>query len=217
VTRFHVILSRQDPDSRRPDYEIQGKTIEPAILRKTENGSIIYNHHILAATVEVIQDSIITKLIKATKSDQTIQEMIKVDNDKITTDDTGLVYFYRLIYVPRDLREEIIKLHHDTPLYGHMGTEKTTEQISRNYYFPNMRKKVEKYIKNCTICQQDKPVRHLPYGNLQSPQAPTKPWEWITIDFIVKLPISEGFDTITVITDRLTKYIHLIPTNETMN
>jgi len=46
------------------------------------------------------------------------------------------------------------------------------------------------------------------------PQTPTKPWEWITIDFIVKLPISEGFDTITVITDRLTKYIHLIPTRK---
>jgi transposase InsO family protein len=206
-----------DALSRRPDYEIRGKTIEPAILRKTEDGSIIYNHHILAATMEVIEDPIITKLIEATKSDKTIQEMIKVDNDNITTDDNGLVYFRGLIYVPKTLREEIIKLHHDTPLYGHMGTEKTIEQISRNYYFPNMRRKVEKYMKNCTICQQDKPARHLPYGNLQSPQTPSKPWEWITIDFIVKLPISNGFDTITVITDRLTKYIHLIPTKETMN
>jgi len=206
-----------DALSRRPDYEIQGKTIEPAILRKTEDGSIIYNHHILAATVEVIEDPIITKLMEATKSDETIQEMIKVNNDKITTDDTGLVYFYGLIYVPKNLREEIIKLHHNTPLYGHRGAEKTIEQVSRNYYFANMRRKVEKYIKNCTTCQQDKPARHLPYGNLQSPQTPTKPWEWITIDFIIKLPISEGFDTITVITDRLTKYIHLIPTKETMN
>jgi hypothetical protein len=98
-----------------------------------------------------------------------------------------------------------------------MGIEKTLEQVSRNYYFPNMRRKVEKYIKNCVTCQQDKPARHLPYGNLQSIEAPTKPWEWVTIDFIVKLPISNGFDSITVITDRLTKYIHLIPTNETMD
>ena len=98
-----------------------------------------------------------------------------------------------------------------------MGTEKTMEHVSQNYYFPNMRKRVERYVQNCTTCQQDKPARHLPYGNLQSPQTPTKPWEWITIDFIVKLPILEGFDTITVITNRLTKYIHLIPTNETMN
>jgi hypothetical protein len=64
-----------------------------------------------------------------------------------------------------------------------------------------MRKRVERYVQNYTTCQQDKPVRHLLYGNLQSPQIPTKPWEWITIDFIVKLLISEGFNTITVITD----------------
>jgi transposase InsO family protein len=206
-----------DALSRRPDYEIQGKTVEPAILKKAENGSIIYNHHTLAATTEIIQHPIVTRLIEATRIDPTIQEIIKDHNDKITIDNTGLVYFHGLIYVPRDLRDEIIKLHHDTPLYGHMGTEKTMEHVSRNYYFPNMRKRVERYVHNCTTCQQDKPARHLPYGNLQSPQTPTKPWEWITIDFIVKLPISEGFDTITVITDRLTKYIHLIPTNETMN
>jgi hypothetical protein len=118
--------------SQRPDYKIQEKTVEPAILKKAENGSIIYNHHILAATTEIIQDPIITKLIETTKSDQSIQEMIKFDNnnDKITTDNTGLVYFYGLIYVPRDLRDKVIKLHHNTPLYGHMGAEKTIEHVS---------------------------------------------------------------------------------------
>jgi hypothetical protein len=118
--------------SQRPNYEIQGKTIKPVILKKAENGSIIYNHHILAATTEIVQDPIITKLIKTTKSDQTIQEIIKFNNnnDKITTNNTGLVYFYGLIYVPRDLWDKIIKLHHATPLYGYMGTEKTMEYIS---------------------------------------------------------------------------------------
>ena len=80
-----------------------------------------------------------------------------------------------------------------------------------------MRKRVERYVQNYTTCQQDKPARHLLYGNLQSLQTPTKPWEWITIDFIVKLPISEGFNTITVITNQLTKYIYLILTNKTIN
>jgi hypothetical protein len=72
-------------------------------LKKAENGSIIYNHHTLAATTEIIQDSIITKLIEATRSDPTIQGIIKDNNNKITTNNTGLVYFYGLIYVPRDL------------------------------------------------------------------------------------------------------------------
>jgi hypothetical protein len=98
-------------------------------LKKAENGSIVYNHHILAATMEIIQDPIITRLIEGTKSDQTIQEITKFNNNKITTDNTGLVYFHGLIYVPRDLRDKVIKLHHDTPLYGYMGTEKTMEYV----------------------------------------------------------------------------------------
>jgi len=80
-----------------------------------------------------------------------------------------------------------------------------------------MRRKVEKYVKNCTTCQQtnQQDTYHM---EIYSPhKLQQKPWEWITIDFIIKLPISEGFDTITVITDQLTKYIHLIPTKETMN
>jgi transposase InsO family protein len=206
-----------DALSRRPDHEIVGKTIEPAILKTSDDGSIIYNHHMLAATIEVIEDPILAKLIEATQSDEMIQSALDFHDSKLTTDDKGLAYFHGLIYTPKAVREEIIEKHHDNPLSGHMGVEKTLEQVSRNYYFPNMRRKVEKYIKNCTICQQDKPSRHLPYGNLQSIQAPTKPWEWVTIDFIVKLPISSGFDSITVITDRLTKYIHLIPSKETMD
>jgi transposase InsO family protein len=171
----------------------------------------------LAATIEVIEDPILAKLIEATKADDMIQDALNIDNSKITIDNKGLAYFHGLIYTPKALREEIIEKHHNNPLSGHIGIEKTLEQVSRNYYFPNMRKKVENYIKNCVTCQQDKPARHLPYGNLQSIKAPTKPWEWVTIDFIVKLPISNGFDTITVITDRLTKYIHLIPSKETMD
>jgi hypothetical protein len=80
--------------------------------------------------MEIIQDPIITKLIEATKSDLTIQEIIKDNNNKITTDNMGLVYFHGLIYVPRNLQDKVIKLHHDTPLYGYMGTEKTMEYVS---------------------------------------------------------------------------------------
>lgn len=36
-------------------------------------------------------------------------------------------------------------------------------------------------------------------------------WEDISMDFITWLPKSMGFDTIMVIVDCLTKYVHLIP------
>ena len=51
---------------------------------------------------------------------------------------------------------------------------------------------------------------------MQSADTLIQPWQWITIDFITQLPESEGYDSIQVITDQLTKYINLTPVKGTM-
>ena len=45
-------------------------------------------------------------------------------------------------------------------------------------------------------------------------EAPDKPWAHIMADFIVKLPLSRGYNSILVVCDRLTKIVHFIPTTE---
>ena len=41
-----------------------------------------------------------------------------------------------------------------------------------------------------------------------------KPWIYISADFITKLPLVQGYDSILVVVDRLTKMVHLIPITE---
>jgi len=43
---------------------------------------------------------------------------------------------------------------------------------------------------------------------------PEKPWMHISADFITKLPLAQGYDSILVVVDRLTKMVHFIPTTE---
>jgi len=43
---------------------------------------------------------------------------------------------------------------------------------------------------------------------------PEKPWIHISADFITKLPLAQGYDSILVVVDRLTKIVHFIPTTE---
>jgi len=43
---------------------------------------------------------------------------------------------------------------------------------------------------------------------------PEKPWTYILADFITKLPIAQGYDSILAVVDRLTKIVHFIPTTE---
>ena len=41
-----------------------------------------------------------------------------------------------------------------------------------------------------------------------------KPWAHISADFITKLPLAQGYDSILVVVDQLTKMVHFIPTME---
>jgi len=41
-----------------------------------------------------------------------------------------------------------------------------------------------------------------------------KPWSHISADFITKLPLAQGYNSILVVVNRLTKIAHFIPTTE---
>jgi len=43
---------------------------------------------------------------------------------------------------------------------------------------------------------------------------PEKAWIYISVDFITKLPLAQGYDSILVIVNRFTKIVHFIPTTE---
>jgi len=120
------------------------------------------------------------------------------------------------VYVPRDekLRVEIIRLHHDTPIGGHEGQWKTVELVTRNFWWPGITKEVKKYMEGCDACQRNKNRTEQPAGKLMPNSIPEKPWTHISADFITKLPLAQGYDSILVVVDRLTKMVHFIPTTE---
>ena len=69
----------------------------------------------------------------------------------------GVVLKERRIYVPEgELRGEIIWLHHDTPVGGHRGRWKTTELVTRNYWWPGVIKEMGRYMEECDTCQRYK-------------------------------------------------------------
>ena len=125
--------------------------------------------------------------------------------------------FDNLIYVPDDsfIKLDILRIHHDSPVAGHYGMAKTFELISRNYYWPRQRSFVNEYVASCEVCKRNKTPRQRPFGLLQPLEAPYAPWSSISMDFIVKLPPSQGNDSVLVVVDRYTKLAHFIPCLET--
>ena len=128
----------------------------------------------------------------------------------MTLDGDGLLLRHGLVYVPDDqaLKTDILGQSHDHPTAGHFGRFKTLELLSRNFYWPNISHFVKNYIRTCDLCQRSKPPRHRPYGLLQPLPVPERPWSSISLDHIVELPVSNGFDAILVVVCRLTKMAH---------
>jgi len=120
------------------------------------------------------------------------------------------------VYMPKDdmLRVEIIRLHHNTPVGGHGGQWKMVELVTRNFWWPGVTREVKRYVEGCDSCQRNKNRTEQPAGKLMPNSIPEKPWTHISADFITKLPIAQGYDSILVVVDRLTKMVHFISTTE---
>jgi hypothetical protein len=79
-----------------------------------------------------------------------------------------------------------------------------------------MKKDVAAHVALCDTCQRVKDEYQRPVGLHQPLKVPERKWEEIGMDFIVGLPRNrDGYDSIWVIVDRLTKVAHLIPVKMT--
>ena len=122
-----------------------------------------------------------------------------------------MVYMEGRIYVPnnKELREEILKKHHDPADIGHPGQHRMLELLKRTYWWPGLKEDIKKYIQGCFKCQQNKVQHQRKTGELHPLEIPQGPWQEISIDIIGPLPKSNGMDAIVVIVNRFTKMIRL--------
>lgn len=80
-----------------------------------------------------------------------------------------------------------------------------------------MKSDIDNYVKSCATCQKIKSSRKKDYGKLMPLPVATGPWKSLAMDFIVKLPKSNGFDSILVVVDRFSKMSHFMACNEAMD
>ncbi|GJX29517.1 putative reverse transcriptase domain-containing protein [Tanacetum coccineum] len=90
------------------------------------------------------------------------------------------------------------------------------QDMKKLYWWPNMKANIATYVNKCLTCAKVKAEHQRPLGLLVQPDIPQWKWDNITMDFVTKLPkSSQGYDTIWVIVDRLTKSAIFVPMRET--
>lgn len=101
---------------------------------------------------------------------------------------------------------------HDVPTAGHAGVYKTYWRLCNNYYWPQMREDVTRYVRKCKTCAEIKPEQKAPAGLMGKRPKITVPWRLISLDLVGPLPrSSKGYTQILVVTDYFPKYVVLFP------
>ncbi|GJV64744.1 putative reverse transcriptase domain-containing protein [Tanacetum coccineum] len=114
-----------------------------------------------------------------------------------------------------DLRSVIMHESHKSKYSIHPGSEKMYQDMKKLYWWPNMKADIATYVIKCLTCARVKAEHQRQSGLLVQPEILEWKWDNITMYFLTKLPMSsQGFDTIRVIVDRLTKSAHFLPIRE---
>ncbi|KAG7674333.1 hypothetical protein KSW81_006127 [Nannochloris sp. 'desiccata'] len=138
-----------------------------------------------------------------------------VQNDLIYAHSKGR----KKLFVPfKKLQAKVLAANHDHVTAGHVGMDKTTELVSRHYYWRGIAQTVQRYVKSCLLCQRMKSNNQKPAGLLQPLPVPDHNWEHVSLDLIGPLPTTlNGFDCIVTVVDKLSKMGHFIATTTTVD
>ena len=67
--------------------------------------------------------------------------------------ESGKWTHYLLLVIPEKFEANILNMYHYTLLAMHQGPYRTFLTMRKQFYFPNMLPKIQKYIEACTLCQ----------------------------------------------------------------
>jgi hypothetical protein len=130
----------------------------------------------------------------------------------------GLLYRANKLCVPASfVRLLFLQEVHGGGLMGHFGVKKIEDVLATHFFWPIMRRDMERYVSRCTTCDKAKSQLN-PHGLYMPLPVPSVPWEDISMDFILGLSRTKRMrDSIFVVVDHFSKMAHFIPCHKSDN
>ncbi|MBW0565998.1 hypothetical protein O181_105713 [Austropuccinia psidii MF-1] len=89
-----------------------------------------------------------------------------------------LLLFKGRVVVPNDptIQLSIVQKHHESPLAGHPGQEKTLKPVKRDFQWSSMTQFIKDYVSSCQQCSANKNIHHKKFGLLKPLPIQNGPW-----------------------------------------
>jgi hypothetical protein len=125
-------------------------------------------------------------------------------------DDSG----EELLVVPRSLQMEVLRKVHEM---GHFGPQKMSEVVTRQFYIPGLKDKIQRVIQSCVECLLSNRKTGKMEGYLHPINKGDAPLETYHIDHLTPAAgTSKGYQHIFAVVDAFSKFVWLYPT-KTLN
>ncbi|KAK1441182.1 hypothetical protein QVD17_07022 [Tagetes erecta] len=182
----------------------KANVVADALSRKEEYTPIRVRSMQLTVTSGLF-DKIREAQKEAIKETNWKKERIIGDVKNLSENEDRLKTRFGRIWIPNtcDVKSLLLKEAHKSHYSIHPSGTKMYRDLKMNYWWPEMKRDVVKYVERCVTCLQVKAEHQKPYGKLQPLEIPQWKWEHITMDLLTKLPrTARGFDSIWVVVDR---------------
>jgi hypothetical protein len=130
---------------------------------------------------QLIMSSDLMKQISEAQTEGMKEEHIKAERmvaqeETLLEDARGVKTRYGRIWVPLygDLRKKVMDEAHKSHYSIHPGTNKMYLDLKRDYWWPNIKFDITRYVGRCLTCAQVKTEHQKPYGRIQPLDIP----EW---------------------------------------
>ena len=202
--------------AKNQNADVMSRLGEEAVVNAVEVmefDSILSKEEILKAQKEHKTVQAIMELLKKNTTDVPITGPLKglADKKEELFIDEGLLYRqlsdeHCQVILPPSLHGKLLAMLHDDSTSGHLGIDKTEGRFLEAFYWPNMKKIMAWYIKQCEKCE----IFKTPKKNSTEPLQPIvshRILELLVIDFIRPVSTSrQGNRYILSMIDHFSKY-----------
>ncbi|XP_072062187.1 uncharacterized protein [Arachis hypogaea] len=174
-------------------------------------------HHTQLQAFTAVQSNLLPTLLQANnESEEMLQLQEKLQRGTLPSEyvfKDGLMTYRGKVWVLNvaNIRETLLHQFHSALTVGHGGILKTYKGLGELFFWPGMRQDVVRFVNRCVECQCTKYITAKPQGLLQPLPVLAKPWEDISLDFITKIPNSNGFTAVLEVVDQFSKTARVAP------
>jgi hypothetical protein len=127
--------------------------------------------------------------------------------------------FWRLdrLCIPQNSepRLRLITELHESSSYDHRGVASTLAKALDRFWWRRVRQDVKDFCERFVVCRRAKIQPHMA-ATLYPLLVPPIPWHTVGLDYLTHLPEGNGFNSVLIVVDHLTRMAHFLPCTESI-